>query len=424
MMKDILVEWNPWWTEKYQFKGIPREKLKEILPWITRKEIIAVLGVRRSGKTTIFYEIIEHLIKNTDPKNILFIKADDDRVSQEGLINQAIETYKQLINPESKYYVFIDEVQEIPDWQKTIKRIYDLNPETKIFISGSNSQILQEELGALLAGRYAYFEIFPFSFIEYLKTKKIELDEINIIKNKTTIINHLNDYIKYGAFPEVILEEKPEIKSELAKFYFDSIFYRDVIKRKNIRNPAKMEKLVKYLLQNTANLTNYTKTAKILELTTDSITEYIRILEEAYLIFSINIYDFSYKKQVINPKKTYCVDTGIRNATGFQFSSDIGRLYENLVFINLRRKNPEIFYWKNKGECDFIIKTKNKLEAIQVCYEINNETKEKETNSLIEAITNFKLKEGLIITGNYEAEETINGKKIRFAPLWKWLLKE
>ena len=423
-MKEALFDWNPWWSEQYNFKGVNRDKLSDILQWIGRKEIISITGVRRAGKTTLMYEIISCLIntRKIAPKNILFIKADDDRIATGGLIDQSLDEYYKWINPESKIFVFIDEIQEIKDWQKTLKRIYDLKKEVKLFISGSNASIMKEELSALLAGRCAYFEVFPFSFSEFLRAKKVEIkDEINLIKDKNKVRHLLLEYISTGSFPEVVLEANEGIKTKLAGFYFDSIFYRDIIRRKSIRNPAKLENLVKYYLQNISNLANFTKIAKIMELTTDSVVEYSKALEDAYLVFHINLFEFSYKKQIINPKKIYCIDSGIRNVVGFKFSEDAGRLYENIVFMQLRRKTSKIFYWKNAGECDFIIKEGKKLDAIQVCYDINK-SKERELNGLLEAMSRFKLKEGTIITEDYEAEEKAKEKKIKFIPLWKWLL--
>lgn len=424
-MKEILFEWNPWWSKKFEFKEIEREKLNEILPWIKRKEIIAITGVRRSGKTTLFYEIINHLINKNkcSPKNIFFIKADDDRIEKNNLIDCVLDEYNKWINPKGKILIFIDEIQEINNWEKTLKRIYDLNNNIKIFISGSNSTVIKDELSSALAGRFSYFEVFPFSFKEFLSAKKINLNnEFELIKNKNKLRHLLAEYISDGSFPEVVLEKKESIKKELLGFYFDSIFYRDVIKRKQIRNPAKMENLIKYYLQNIANLANFTKIGKLLNLTTDTIGDYTKFLENAYLIFSINIFDFSYKKQIINPKKIYCVDSGIRNLMGFTFSQDIGRLYENTVFIELRRLKKEIYYWTGKNECDFIVKEGKKLEAVQVCYDIKT-SKEREKKGLLEAMENFKLNKGLIITDNFETKEKIGSKTIEFIPLWKWLLK-
>ena len=424
-MKELLLDWNPWWSKTFEFQGIPRTNIKNITPWIKRREIISITGVRRSGKTTLLYEIISTLIKEkTNPKYILFIKADDDRIKNDNLIDNLIEEYKQWINPKSENYnLFIDEIQEIKDWGKTLKRLYDLNPKLKIFISGSNAKILKEELGTSLAGRYANFEVYPFSFNEVLYSKNIYFkNDIELQKNSNIIKHTLIEYIETGGFPEVILEKNINIKKELIKFYFDSIFYRDLIKRNSVRNPAKMEVLIKLLLQNVSNQISYNKIGKLVGLTTDTIIEYIKLLENAYFIFTINIYEFSYKKQIINPKKVYCVDNGIRNIIGFKFSEDIGRLKENIVFIELKRRNKEVYYWKNKNECDFIIKKEKELEAIQVTHDINK-SYEREINGLLEAMKTLKIKNGTIITDNLSKTEIVDNKKIIYTPLWKWLLE-
>ncbi len=423
-MRSILEEWNPWWNEHYTFQGIKRSKLIGILPWLKRKEIIAVMGVRRSGKTTLFFEIIDYLIRKEkrNPKNIFFIKADDDRLVKDRVIDKVLDEYYKYKDPEGEVFVFIDEIQEIEDWQRPIKRIYDLRSNVKFFVSGSNASILKEELSSLLAGRFAEFELFPFTFHEFLLAKGFAMgDNREDIRRQRKIQRLLEEYMAFGAFPEAVLAEDEKVKKELVSFYFDSIFYRDVIKRKNIRNPDKLDKLVKYYLQNVANLANFTRIGKTIDLSTDSVGEYTKILEDAYLVFAVNLFEFSYKRQIINPKKIYCVDTGIRNNIGFKFSEDMGRLCENVVFITLRRRTKEIFYWAGKHECDFIVKEGGELKALQVCWEIEN-AKEREQEGLLEALEHFNLREGSIITKQYEFTQNIKGKRIKYIPLWKWLL--
>ena len=426
MMKDILFEWNPWWKDTYRYKKVKRDLFIHIKKWINRKEIIAILGARRSGKTTLLFEIIDYLInnKNIDESNIFFIKADDDRIEKKDLINTSLDEYFKWRNPQKKTYIFIDEIQEIPEWQKTIKRIYDLDHENKkIFISGSNASLIKEELSYLLTGRFAYFELFPFSFKEYLRAKNIIINnEKDVIKQKHPIRNQLLTYIEYGGFPEIVLEKEKERKDELLHFYFESILYRDIVKRKNIRNVAKLDKMIKWYLQNISSYVNYDKLGSICELSTDTIGEYTKYLEDAYLIFVINILAYSLKKQFINPKKIYCVDPGIRRNIGFIFSKDAGKIYENIVYLHLKRKRDNIFYWKDKNECDFIIQEKTSVkQLIQVSYEIK-QSKDREIKGLLEAMNHFDLNQGTIITQDFEAKENINGKKIIYIPLWKWLI--
>lgn len=427
MMKDILFEWNPWWEKPYVFQKIKRDLLTKIKPWINRKEIIAIIGARRSGKTTLIFEIIDYLVneKSINPNNIFFIKADDDRIEKQNLINRSIDEYLAWKNPKGKIFVFIDEIHEIPEWQKTLKRIYDLEQENKkIFISGSNASILKEELSYLLTGRFAYFELYPFNFKEFLRVHNITLQkQTDIIRLKNTLKNLLISYVEYGGFPEIVLEKNKEQKEELLRFYFESILYRDVVKRKNIRNVEKLDRLVKWFLQNISSYANYEKLGKLCELSNDTIGEYTRYLEDAYLIFPVNILAYSLKKQYINPKKIYCVDSGIRRIVGFAFSDDIGKIYENIVFIHLKQTGKDVYYWKNNNECDFVIQNKKTVEQlIQVSYDISK-SREREVSGILESMEKFDAKKGIIITQDYDSKEKVDGKEIQFIPLWKWLLE-
>ncbi len=334
------------------------------------------------------------------------------------------------MNPEGRMFVFVDEVQEIPEWEKTLKRIYDLENDFKFFITGSNFSVLREDLASKLAGRIAYFELYPFSFREFLKTKGITAGKL-IVSRKHEIKHHLMQYLETGGFPEVVLENDEEKKKQLLQFYYDTIIYRDIVKRRGIRSSLKLERMINYFLQNISNLSNFSKIGKSVSLSTDSISEYAGYLQDAFLIFSIQVLSFSVKKQEINPKKIYCVDTGIRNVKGFRFSKDSGRLMENAVFVELKRRNctnplAEIFYWKSADgrEVDFIIKDGAKVnEIIQVCWDTEEEkAKERETGGIVESLKEFKLKEGIIITEDEEKEEAMNGKRIMFVPFWKWLI--
>lgn len=426
-MREILLEWNPWWNEEYHFQKVKRDMFEKIKKWVERKEIISILGVRRSGKTTMLFETIDYLIheRNINSDNIFFIKADDDRVEKNDLINKALDEYLIWKNPKGKIYIFIDEIHEIFEWEKTLKRIYDLdNEHKKIFISGSNASLLKEELSYLLTGRFAYFELFPFNFKELLRAHNITIkNETELLTQKNTVRNLLLQYIEYGGFPEIVLETDKERKDELLRFYFESILYRDIVKRKNIRNVEKLDRMVKWYFQNISAYANYEKLGKLCDLSTDTIGEYTRFLEDAYLIFVINILAYSVKKQFINPKKIYSVDPGIRRIIGFIFSKDVGRIYENIVFTHLKRKGFDIYYWKNKNECDFIIKDKETIsQVVQVSYDIEK-SKDREIKGLVEAMEEFEVSRGCIITEDYESKENIEGKEILFIPLWKWLLE-
>lgn len=390
--------------------------------WLERKEILAFIGVRRSGKTTLLKMLISRLLKEAGPKNVLFVKCDDDRVERDGMIDDAISTYRKMFNPDGKIFLFLDEIQEIPGWGKTIKRVYDLDSRIKIFIAGSSSAVLKAELSTVLAGRAAYFTVYPFSFREFTKAKGIMLEKANLLAKKSEVLHYMKEYMEFGGFPEVVLEKSGRIKSELLGYYYDSILFRDIARRYNIRNMASFERLVMFLLTNMSNPINFNRTAKALGLSVDSITEYVRYLQETFLTFAVPVLRYSVKAQQMNPKKIYCVDMGLRNFMGFRFSEDAGRLAENMVFMELKRRGGEIYYWKNGGEVDFVVKKQNRVsEIIQVCWDIRNK-ETAEAASLVKAAEHFKLKSGMILAEDFEGLKKIAGIKITFKPIWKWLL--
>ena len=418
----MLFEWNPWWTGNFESDYLERELLEKIMTWTERRQVIPITGCRRSGKTTIMYILIKQLLKKVPKENILFIKCDDERIQEENIIESMRNKHLELFNPAGKVYIFLDEVQELKDWDKTVKRIYDLKKDVKIFLTGS--RLLKSELSTSLAGRFAYFDVYPFSFKEFLKTKNITVDRnLNIISKKDEIKHYLREYIQWGGFPEITLENDEAIKKELLKFYSDSILYRDVIKRSNITKVEKVEKLKNYLLQNISNLLNYNKIAVHLGISADTVASYLHAMEDAYFFFSQSIFSYSLKKQQVNPKKIYCVDPGIRNAVGFRFSSDLGRLYENIVFLHLKKNCDEIYYWKDKtGEVDFLLKREERIsEVIQVCVDVPAAEK-REIRPLLSALDHFNLEKGTIVSGDTRDVKSIGGKIIKYIPLWEWLL--
>ncbi|NIQ06343.1 MAG: AAA family ATPase, partial [Candidatus Korarchaeota archaeon] len=198
MREDVLVEWNPWWEEEFELEFVDRNILERIKKWIGRREVIALTGARRSGKTTLMYIIIKNLLDESTPENILFVKCDDERV-EEPIIEGAIEKHTELFNPKGRRFLFLDEVQNAKDWDKTVKRIYDLHENIKVCLSGS--RILKNKISASLAGRSAYFSIFPFSFGEFLRSKELKVEtKIDALAKKRDIKYYLRRYLEFGAF--------------------------------------------------------------------------------------------------------------------------------------------------------------------------------------------------------------------------------
>ncbi|MFH1209822.1 MAG: ATP-binding protein [archaeon] len=425
-MKELLVKWNVWW----EYKKVPENKvliirgeiLKDILKLIKTKEILVLTGVRRSGKSTFIYQTINDLINNnTNAKNILYFNFDEplqDKSTE--VLEQVFTTFLEINNPKGRKYVFFDEIQVINEWERWIKKYYDMyGNEIKFIITGSNSSMLSSNLLKLLTGRILTKQIFPLFFKEFLNFNQVKID--SMILQKEEIKHYLLDYLNKGGFPEVVLENNDDINNKRLKEYFDGILFRDIVKSKNVREMGKLTELAYYTITNISTEFSYNKISKNIGININSLREYLNYLEEAYLIFQLKYFSYSLKESIMiqKPRKIYCIDNGLRNAVSFKFSKDEGKLVENLVFIELRRKELDVYYWKDKYEVDFVIKNKDQsLTAINVSY--TNKIDEREINSLLDFKNKFnKTKELIVITKDLEKEE----QGIQFIPLWKWLLE-
>lgn len=403
---------------------VSRDLTKKIIPYLKYKEIIAITGVRRCGKTYLMYTLIQHLIKEQIPKqNILYLNFEDERLAF--IEPQDLETLYQWFleyhEPKGKIYFFLDEIQNVPLWEKWLSRSYE---KIKFIISGSNSTLLSSELSTALTGRHIELNLYPFSFKEYLQFKNIPFHDknfINTTEGKAKLSKNLQEYLKKGGFPESLLFNKQDLLPQ----YYKDILLRDIIYRYTIKNKEALEKLSLFLLSNIAKPVSLYSLDKTYNVGINTIKNYINIIEKSFLIFLIPKFDYSLKKQQMNPRKLYAIDLALAKSVGFNFTSDLGRNYENLTYLELKRNNKEIYYHKDKYECDFIIKEGlNIIQAIQVCTILTSENYEREFNALLETLEKYNLKEGLIITENTTKEETIKNKKITFIPLWKWLITE
>ncbi len=264
------------------------------------------------------------------------------------------------------------------------------------------------ELGTRLTGRHINIELFQFSFHEALK-----------LYNKEASIEAFNEYFKYGGFPQYLKYKQPEILQELLM----DILYRDIVSRYNIRDTKLLQEMAIYLLSNTGKEFSYNSLKKMFNFgSVNTPISYISYMEDSYLLFTVPKFDYSLKKQAINEKKVYFIDNGLIIFNSTSFSSNNGRMLENLIFMALRRKYTDIYYFRDKGECDFVVREGGKIiMAIQACYEITDENKAREINGLMEALIAFDLNGGLIITYNQEDEIKVNYLTVKITPAWKWI---
>lgn len=427
---EILADTNFW--IKKQDVGIKRSQiLNEIEIAAASKEIIVIQGIRRSGKSTIARQYIQKIIdKKTNPKKTLIVNFEDPRLRNLSpeLMNKIYAVYCENVSEEGDNHIVLDEIQNINGWEKFARYLYEIKKEN-VFITGSSSKLLSGEYATVLAGRHLGFNIFPLSFREFLMFNGFEtLDKLQIAGKKNRIKKLFGNYLENGGFPKIVLTSPDQNKKEMAKSYFNSIIIKDIINRHNISEKQILEELAKYYLSGISSLHSFNKLKDVFNVSLDTIQRFSYYLEEVYLLYFVKMFDYSVKKQILNPKKVYCIDTGLRNALCFKFRENLGQLYENMVFIELKRRGKEIYYWKNskQKECDFVIKEELKIkEAIQVCYNIEDSgTKTREINGLIAAMKEFDLNSGLIITEDFEDNQAIDGLSIRFIPLWKWLIEK
>jgi predicted AAA+ superfamily ATPase len=417
-----LTEWNPWWEDKGQIdklKGIPRPEYKALVKSIDVDEVSIVTGVRRAGKSTLMYQMVDDLLKRgVDPKDILFVNLEDKKLMGDSL-DDIYAAYRENMNPDKKAYVFLDEVHKRDGWESWVRRKYDTKADVKFVISGSCSYLLKREYSTLLTGRNLTFDVFPLGLREYLSFKGINVDEKNLERGvllertKSQILNNLNEYLKIGGFPKVLLESEA-YKQKLLEQYFDDILYKDIVDRYNV-NSQKVRDLGLFLA------TNFTSTASLrnirnsLGISYDTIKDYLSYFHEAFMFFSLDHFSYSLKEQKTLASKVYCIDNGLRNAVSFRFSRDEGRLAENMVFVELKRRGKDVYYWRGKGEVDFVVKDEG-LTAVNVSY--TDEIDPREVKGLQEFNKRFKAR---LVLLTKDVEKKQDG--VSFIPLWKWLLE-
>jgi len=314
-------------------------------------------------------------------KKTMFLNFEDTR-----LVNFLASDFTKLleiIEQRDSNVLFFDEIQIVDGWEIFVRQLLDEG--LKVCITGSNASLLSKELGTKLTGRHIVKELYPFNYQEYLVLKKTKASQIVLLK-----------YLEDGGFPEFLKSNNPEILQGL----FSDILVRDIAVRYGIRDVKSLQYLASFLVSNVGKRITAPKLKSRLQLrATSTVLEYLGYLEQSWMFFFIPKFSYSLKSRALNPKKVYCIDNGLINANTKSMSADLGRKLENLVFLELRRKGFELFYFSNKGECDFVAYSKNKIiGAWQVCTEVNEDNLEREVNGLIEALEFFKLKIGQIVT--------------------------
>jgi len=408
-LKEIVLDQNLRLNEE---EIVEREVLSKLVELTKNPFVIILSGIRRCGKST----LLNQLKKDNAG---YYLNFDDDRLVNFHLndFQKLYELFSELYGEKSIFY--FDEIQNIKGWELFVRRLRDENK--KVFITGSNASMLSKELGTHLTGRYVQLTLYPFSFREFLLLEKFDFLEKDLFtaKGKGRIKKLFNDYLVKGGIPEYLKTGS----KEYLKTLYENILYKDVLVRYKLTNEKSLKELVYFISSNISKEISFNSLKNILGLgSSTTVKEYFDYLENSFLVFLVPKYSNSVKKQIYANKKVYLIDNGIALNTGYRLSKDSGRILENLVFLELKRKGFEVYYYRDKNECDFIIKDK-KFKAIQVCFDLNKENKKREFAGLIEAMKKLKLSNGIILTYDQEDNFKLEGKKISVIPVWKWLLK-
>src|SRR5574344_166716 len=382
-----------------QNSGFIRDALVEIP--IADSFVTIITGIRRCGKSTLLLQLLRR-----DYQDAIYLNFDDIRLS-----NFETGDFTRLhreIEKRATRVLFFDEIQIIEGWEKYINQL--LREGYKVFITGSNASMLSVELGTHLTGRHLSMELFPFYYSEFIRFKELENGE-----------SAVTDYLKAGGIPEYIKSGIPAILNTLA----DDILLRDIAVRHSIRDIASLRQLTAYLITNVGNLVSANKLVGMFDIKSPAtFLEYFSFLKDAYLLEFIPMFSPSLKVQAHNPKKVYIMDMGLYTENSVSTSDNMGRRLENLIFLHLRRKYKHVFYYKDRGECDFVAMEKNAVkEAVQVCLTVNDENFDREYNGLLEAMQNLGLKEGSIITLNQSDIFEKDGMTVKMIPAHEFLKK-
>ncbi len=382
------------------------------------------------------HQHIQTLLSNgVSVQNILYVNFFDDRLHKmtKDSLGQILEAYF-LLFPEKKntqkIYCFFDEIQLIQGWEFFIERL-QRTEMCEIFITGSSAQMLSREIGTQMRGRALAWELFPFSFREYLRSQNIACPAELSMKQRLVVQNAFEKYWECGGFPEVVNSSK-NVRTRIHQEYFNSIIFRDLVERHDISHPRAISDLAHWMADNTASLysinslTGYLKSLGH-KVPKSSVSDYITWFEDAYAFFSVRLFDASLSRSQANPKKIYAIDHSMVRSVSSGILTNAGHLLENLVFTALRRVSSDIFYYRTKQgrEVDFIaIDTSNKKSLIQVCETfVDEKTKKREIVALQEAMTELGMKVGIVVT-RHEAETlSADQLKIHVIPIWRFLLE-
>lgn len=391
------------------------------------KEAVIITGVRRSGKSFLLRLIWEKIKQGSriHADNFLYFNFENEKLLkfEADDFDSLLDSFNELygIRRNERVYLFFDEIQNIFGWEKFINRLLE-ERRYKIYITGSNASLLSREIGTALTGRNYPLNLFPLSFSELALRKLGKLDKKDIFSKskKSDIQKIFKSYMENGGFPEVVIGNFRPILQE----YLKNIIYRDIVLRRKIKSEINLREIVSFISSNIGLSLSYENIGKMTEIKNImTVKNYVSYLLDSFLFLSIPRHSYSVKKQIYNPDKMYLIDPGLYYEVANISSPNRGRVLENMVLIEMKRRGEEVYYFSGKKECDFlIIRQRRVKEAVQVTESLDRGNRDREVGGLIEAMEKYKLKKGLILTNDDEDEIKIGDKTIIVRPAFKWFL--
>lgn len=417
-LKSAIDDWMTWY-EKASSALIERMPNVQTKNALMAKKVCAYVGVRRCGKT--FSAIQASKNSGTGRERILYFNFEDPIIFLEkgpAILDEIISVYTEYAGVAPEFVLF-DEIQNIDGWEKWVRKAVDLG-RFKLHITGSSAKMLSSELSTAVSGRNIEIPVWPLSFKEYLGFLG------KAPTHRDEYLATIREYINWGGFPEVVLTNDIEDKKTILRQYVNDIVLKDVIGRHEIRSKHQLDQLTVYYFTNISSFHSYNSVNKAIQINSETVADFTEFLADAFLFFEVKRYHHNLKVQARDMKKIYCIDTGMRNVHSISpFNDELGKLAENVAYINLRRKGKDVWYFKGDNEADFVVTELGKPQGvIQVSYSNleNEDTFKREMDGLIEALKYTGLSSGTILTLSREEKISEQGKKIELIPLYKWLL--
>ena len=426
-MLDILEKWNRWGDNPLNSK-ILRSYTTLIVPYIHTEEIVVLTGPRRAGKSTILYQLIDVLEKEGLSKEAVFhMNFEEPRLSSNLTIetlDKLYESYREHIYPEGKAYLFLDEIQNVEEWERWV-RARNETENVKIFITGSSAKLMSREISTLLTGRHLSFEILPLSFSEFLNFSQIEPPKHKRPVDASPVIKQaLNNYIKWGGFPAVTLAKTEQHKRNILLEYFDDILYKDIVLRHQIRDVIGLRNIAVHLLSQTSKLISFQRVSNVFQMSEETTKNYCHYIQEAFVVEMLSYYSVKASIRQRHPQKVHAMDLGIRNTVSITNSKDEGRVIESLVYQNLRKRHGNnVFYWSGNQEIDFVIQEGNNITQLwQIAIDGLEDQKviDRELNAFEEAKKSFPDAKTFLVTKSLPKNR--NNFPCSIIPLWLFLL--